>query len=378
MAHYMPWYQTLAVSGTWGWHWTMNHFDPSQKDAGGQPNIASHYHPLTGPYDSSDDALLEYQVLLMKLSGIDGVIVDWYGFEPFRDYGALNDSTRKLFQQVKKAGLRFAICYEDVTIKTMIENGHLGVGDAQAHGQRVMRYLQDNWFREDAYLTSSGRPVLLVFGNPPYFKASTDWEQLFSALDTAPILVTEDEPVRPISAGSYPWPPMSLAQSGSGELTQNALGDYLSSFYKKAQAWDYRVASAFPGFHDIYKEAGVGPGYGYLDARQGETLRFTLQAALKSDPEVIQLVTWNDYGEGTNIEPTAEYGYQYLEIVQDARRSAGDAAFPFTPGDLTIPLQIYELRKRHKGDAEVNARLDRAVDAVIAGQLDTAQALLSK
>jgi hypothetical protein len=218
--------------------------------------------------------------------------------------------------------------------------------------------------------------VLFVFGNPPYFRASTDWEQLFSVLDTAPILITEDEPVRPISAGSYPWPPMSRAQDG--ELTQNSLRDYLVSFYNKAQAWDYRVASAFPGFHDIYKDAGVGPGYGYLDARQGEMLRFTLQAALKSDPEVIQLVTWNDYGEGTNIEPTAEYGYQYLEIVQDARRSAGNVAFPFTSEDLTIPLQIYELRKRYTGDADVNARLDRAVNAVIAGQLDAAQALLSK
>jgi hypothetical protein len=39
--------------------------------------IASHFHPLTGPYDSSNDALLEYQVMLMKLSRIDGVIVDW-------------------------------------------------------------------------------------------------------------------------------------------------------------------------------------------------------------------------------------------------------------------------------------------------------------
>jgi hypothetical protein len=62
MAHYMPWYQTPSISGNgkWGYHWTMNHFDPNQKDANGRQEIASHFYPLTGPYDSQYDALLEY------------------------------------------------------------------------------------------------------------------------------------------------------------------------------------------------------------------------------------------------------------------------------------------------------------------------------
>ena len=43
----------------------------------------------------------------MKLSGIDGVIVDWYGSENFWDYGLLNESTQALFKYIKKAGLTF-------------------------------------------------------------------------------------------------------------------------------------------------------------------------------------------------------------------------------------------------------------------------------
>ena len=30
LAHYMPWYETKAVSGQWGWHWTMNKFQPDK------------------------------------------------------------------------------------------------------------------------------------------------------------------------------------------------------------------------------------------------------------------------------------------------------------------------------------------------------------
>ena len=142
MAHYMPWYQTPAGSGYWGWHWTMEHFNPTRKDENGRPSIASYTMPLTGPYDSSDETLLEYQVLLMHLAGIDGVIVDWYGIEDFWDYAMLNENTGLLFAHVQKAGLRFALCYEDQTIKHMVDNKHLPIQDAYTHGQDVMRYME--------------------------------------------------------------------------------------------------------------------------------------------------------------------------------------------------------------------------------------------
>ena len=376
MVHYMPWYQTPDVSGPWGWHWTMNHFDPNlEKNEKGQLAIASHYYPLTGPYDSRDDAILEYQVLLMKLSGIDGVIVDWYGFEDFWDYGVINSSTHKLFQYVKKAGLFFAICYEDRTIDNMIKNGHLNTNDAHSHGQQVMLYLQDNWFRDESYLKFSGHPVIFVFGNPPYFASSSDWEALFSVLEISPALITEDDPITPAASSSYPWPPMFMSRNGV--LTQDALQTYLTAFYQKAESWDYLIAGAFPGFHDIYKEAGVSEGYGYLDSRNGETFKFTLQTALSNDPDVIQLVTWNDFGEGTNIEPTFEYGYQYLEIIQDTSRSFTQNGFEFVSSDLSIPLQIFNLRRQFQGNQEVNARLDEAFNAIVSDNVKLAREIIA-
>lgn len=171
MAHYMPWYQTPSVSGYWGWHWTMDHFQPSLQDENGRREIASYTMPLTGPYDSSDDAVLEYQILLMKLSGIDGVIVDWYGMEDFWDYAVLNDSTQKLFLAIEQAGLQFAICYEDQTIKHRVDNKHLAIKDVYTHGQAVMQYLQDTWFNETPYLKVAGQPVLFIFG-PQYFTSA--------------------------------------------------------------------------------------------------------------------------------------------------------------------------------------------------------------
>ena len=374
MAHYMPWYQTPFVTGYWGWHWTMEHFNPFRADENGRPNIASYYLPLTGPYDSSDDALLEYQVLLMFLSGIDGVIVDWYGIEDFRDYAALHASTNKLFTFVQKAGLRFAICYEDQTIMHMVDNNHLPVSEAYNHGQAVMRYMQETWFQEDAYLKVLDRPVLLTFG-PQYYKSASDWDKLFSDLDPRPALITLDGHTESAGLSSYPWPPMWAGKEGV--LSREALESYMTSFYKKAERWDYLVAGAFPGFQDIYKEAGIADEARYLDPRDGETFRDTLQMAVDQRPDVIQLITWNDYGESTIIEPTEEFGYQYLEMVQEVRRETDPAGFLYTADDLRLTLRLFELRKRYQADPEVNAQLDRVFETILAGDLDQARTLLA-
>ena len=374
MAHYMPWYQTPSVSGYWGWHWTMNHFNPEQHDENGRPVIASYTMPLTGPYDSSDDDLLEYQVLLMKLSGIDGVIVDWYGMEEFRDYGVLNQSTNKLFTHIKEAGLSFAICYEDQAIKHMVDNKYLPAKDVYTHGQAVMRYLQDTWFHDEAYLKVAGQPLLLTFG-PQYYTNATHWDTLFSVLDTRPAFITLDSHTESAGLSSYPWPPMWAGQDGV--LSQEALEQYLTTFYKKAARWGYLVAGAFPGFRDIYQEVGVASEVRYLDVRQGETFRFTLQMALDQRPNVIQLITWNDYGESTSIEPTEEFGYQYLEVVQETRRTMEGGDFSFTADDLRLPLQLFKVRKHYAEDTGVQARLDEVFAAILTGEVDTARRIIA-
>ncbi len=52
------------------------------------------FYPLIGPYASSDKAVIEYQLLLMKYAGIDGVLIDWYGSFDVNDYGPNLKNTR--------------------------------------------------------------------------------------------------------------------------------------------------------------------------------------------------------------------------------------------------------------------------------------------
>ena len=84
------------------------------------------------------------------------------------------------------------------------------------------------------------------------------------------------------------------------------------------------------------------------------------------------------FGEGTIIEPTVEFGYQYLEMIQDTRRTTDDATFAFEVSDLQLPLQLLDARRRYAGDGDAKARLDEAFDALIAAAPDEAAAIIAE
>jgi hypothetical protein len=375
LVHYMPWFVSKPYSGSWGYHWTLNHFNPDVTDPSGRKDIASWYYPLIGPYDSLDPELLEYHVLLMKLGGVDGVIVDWYGMDNFYDYGINNQRTLALFNWTRKAGLTFSLCYEDSTITSEVNGGFITSANAITHAQQTMLYVQTNFFTNNGYLRWSNAPVFLNFG-PQTFKTNAHWASIFSVLNATnqPAFYTEDNRLA-VGAGAFDWPPMSL--SGGGTLTPSQLQSYLASFDQKGAAWPSFVSSAFPRFHDIYAQAGVGSTYGYLDDANGTTLTNTLLRALTNHSAMVQVATWNDYGEGTVVEPTLDYGYRDLGIIQGFRRQYLDSSFGYNTNDLNTAFRFYNLRKKYGTSGAMSAELDRIFTNVISAKLSLANQRVS-
>jgi acetyl esterase/lipase len=364
LAHYMPWYATRQVSGQWGWHWTMNHYHPDQRKWDGKREAASHDYPLIGLYDSGDDEALECQVLLMKLAGLDGVIIDWYGTRKLNDYAVNHEHTLKLIPWLKKAGLRFALCYEDQAIGQM----KLSPGDELKQGLQDLQWAEQQWFKDASYVKQGGRPVLMVFG-PQHFKRA-QWEQLRAALPSRPMIFGLPHLSKEHGMdGSYGWPPVS---GGKAISTEKWHGE-LEALYARGKAGEAIIASAFPGFKDIYKQAGVHESYGSIAPRSGQTLAESLDMALKSSAALIQVATWNDYGEGTVIEPTHNLGYRYLEMLQKSK-----AAPPFSVADLRLPVMLYQLRKRSHGNAEHGKELNRAAALLFDARCTEAEAVLAK
>ena len=365
MAHYMPWFEAKPISKGWGWHWTMNHFQPDHMNDG-RREAASYYYPLMGLYDSGDPDALDCHVLLMKLAGIDGVLIDWYGTDDYLDYGILQRNTLAMIRSVKKAHLRYAVVYEDQTVPKLIAGHVFPETDAVPHGERLMAWLQAHWFSDPAYLTLDDRPIFLVFGGVYY--SSDQWHRIFAGLPR-PLLFFTEEDRRAPAVGGFAWP---QPQGGDAQSVRT-----LDRFYAAAPSWPQFIPAAWPRFHDIYGQAGTQPSYGIIDDRAGMTYANTLDRALKSEAEIVQLVTWNDWGEGTQIEPSVEVGYRDLETTQRKRRSF-DPAFPYTAQDLRLPLALYALQKKAGSDPIRRAKLDTISRLLFAGRLTRARTLLSE
>jgi hypothetical protein len=350
LAHYMAWYEAKPFSPHWGWHWTMGVFKPEGEDSR-QPAIASHYRPLIGPYDSGDPDVIEYHALLMKLAGIDGVVIDWYGTADYFDYASINRHASAFLKQAVKTGLQVVACYEDQTIPRLVEGGRLKLSDRVEHARREIDWLRKNWFAEPVYLKLDRRPVLLSFGHDGL--TETEWRQVL--LDSASSLLYLSEHTRRNSAaGAFDWP-----VPAQGAKAQDA-------FYREAKNWPLGIAVAFPRFHDIYEQAKVHPSWGSIDDEKGKTFSSTLETALKSGLPLVQICTWNDWGEGTMIEPSREFGFRDLEVVQRLRRQYIEPGFRSRTEDLELPVRLFKLRKESK---------QRAIPVLM---LDEVARLLSK
>ena len=341
LAHMMPWYETPAVRGHWGFHWSGGKppHDPEKLDENGLPDIRSHFHPLIGLYDSTDPNVIECQLLQMKIAGINGVIADWYGIASINDFPSIHEATGALFKSVGKQNMKFAVCYEDRTIESLVKKGAIQETDIPAHLKQMATWLNTEWFPAPQYFRFNGRPAFFALH---HLWKSVGADGGFSWVHTEPF------------KGEPPTEEVIQKLKDTHSFRSN---DPLKS-----------IPSAYPGYKDIYEKSLLS-----LDRRDGRTMRETIRAAMEGPWPVIQLVTWNDYGEGTVIEPTHETGYTDLEIIQEARRKEMGEGFTFTKDDLRLPARLLALRQR---GTSAKPALDAIAAQLASGQCSPARAML--
>lgn len=367
LTHYMPWY---IKDGGWGMHWTgpQQQHDPGQLDHRGLPDIWSHFHPLIGVYDSADPHLIECHLLQMKLAGIDGIVLDWYGLSDIADYARLHHACQNIVEGVRKFELNFAICFEDRSIKNLVHRGALAPSAVKGHLTDTLRWLDQQWLSDPLYVHSQGSPLLLNFG-PIYVQDSAVWHAALEALEVRPRFYALHHLWKTVEAdGGFAWVHPKV---WSGAPTGDQVAQRLEQLYLSvAEVADQVIPAALPGYRDVYRR-----GHPDVEYRDGATLREALQVALNGPWPIVQVVTWNDYGEGTMIEPTHEFGYSFLEIVQQARRKELGGDFRYSSRDLRLPARLYFLRQA--GEVESHF-LDEISQMLVQGETNEASSALDR
>ncbi|WP_197526733.1 glycoside hydrolase family 71/99-like protein [Botrimarina colliarenosi] len=359
--HYMPWFETPDTLGgnNWGYHWKFNNRNPNLVDETGKRQIASHYYPLIGPYASRDADVIEYHLLLMKLSGVDGLLIDWYGQQGTNgDINNLLTSSNAVVDRVDNVGLDFGVVMEDRF------SANLNQGKAN------VAYLRDHYFNQPNYirLGAEQKPLLPVFG-PITFQQESDWTQVLAQAGEPVDLLTlwyESADAGSNAAGEYAWIYEDAAQDN--HLTHQR------NFYRiRAPQQGVAGGVAYPGFDDYYVEGGVGNVVPFeIPHDGGQTLDALLSLATTyaNNVDFVQLATFNDFGEGTMFEPTIETGFEYLKKVQQFTGVA------YGEEELRLVHRLYLARKKYAGDAAIEGELDTVSDLLTNLQIGQAEAAL--
>lgn len=350
--HYMPWFDSPEFGTGWGIHWTMSSRSPNVTDDNGKREIASHYYPLIGPYDSQDPAVVEYHLLLMKYAGIDGILINWYGVEGTNgDIGLLLENSEAIIDLTDEVGMSFGVVMEDRFAGAR--------GDAEAN----VAYLDANYYSNAQYIRIQNRPLTLLFG-PITIMGQSNWLEILNASQENEIFMPlwYNQNTGSAAAGQFAW----VYRDAAGGLT---------NFYNARSTEDIVGGAAYPGFKDYYEEGGwtsssINWEIPVGTATMEETLDLAASHAAKLD--FLQLVTWNDFGEGTMIEPTQEFGFTFLEQIQ--------AFTGVSYGEAELEL-IYELYTKRKdtdliGDKEAQKILDQAFYNLVALKVEEARELL--
>jgi hypothetical protein len=301
-AFYYYWYGTAAHDGAWR-HWNqLGHLPPG--------DIASSYYPVGGPYSSRDPAVIAAQMTELRSAGVGVIAVSWWG-----QGGWENQALDELFAAAETAGIRIAFHMEPYTGQTAVSLvndirylvGRFGSSPAL---YRISR-------PSSASSSAAPRPVFYVFAASqlPAAGLTTELAGLRGTPDDSIVLVHSPKAA-------------SAAREGAdGVYTYSALA---SPADFAAYVADCRAAnvicspSVSPGFDN---RNAVATGQQVVDRQNGARYDAMWQAAIAAGSEWISITTFNEWHEGTQIEPAQGF-------VSGARSYAGyDGAYGATVAD---------------------------------------------
>ncbi|HKW24829.1 MAG TPA: hypothetical protein VJN48_03550 [Terriglobales bacterium] len=239
-------------------------------------------------YSSTDPRQVHRQVEDMISRGIDGVIIDWYG------PGSNEDTATKLImaEAEKHAGFSFAVMVD----KGAIPRAGCGSCSAQQALVNELNYIASTYYGSPSYMRWNRRPMVTNFDLDLHY--SIDWNAVRSAAAGNPAFIFQHAGgfSHTQSSGSYSW-----------VILSNDYGmSYLSNFYDAglAHASEDAYGAAYKGFNDSLASWGSGR---VMSQQCGQTWLQTfskINSMYNSSRQLdaLQLVTWNDYEEGTEIE----------------------------------------------------------------------------
>ncbi len=288
-------------------------------------NRAKSDYPLVGRYSSDDVTVMRQQVALAKQSGLTGFIVSW------KDTPVLNRRLAALRKVAAAAGFKLGIVFEG-------RDFH-GKPLPMKEVRGSFRYLAAH-YAADPVFHLFGKPLVMWSGTWVYSR--NQLASVTSVYGSALTIVASEKQVAAYEAvaglfrgDSYYWSSVDPRHTPG---YAKKLDEFSAAVHQRGGLW---IAPAAPGF-----DAKLVGGTRHIARRGGQTLRLEMNAAMDSSPDVIGLISWNEYSENSEVEPSRAYGADALKVIASIEHakapivadfsSSGPSGFHAGPSQFVI------------------------------------------
>jgi hypothetical protein len=259
-------------------------------------------YPLLGRYSSDDANVMRQHVRWAKQAGLRGFIVSWKGTEK------LSRRLEQLIEIAHAEDFKLAIIYQGL--------------DFERRPIPIEQVAADLQLFADRYAPD---PVFDLFDRPLVIWSGT-WQ--FSAAGIASVTATLRDRLLILASERNVKGYLRLADAVEGDAYywssvdpqtypnyQGKLDELAAAVHDDHGLW---IAPAAVGF-----DARLVGGARVVERADGKNLRAQLAAALRSGPDAVGVISWNEFSENSQLEPSKRYGDSALKVLADALGAAG-------------------------------------------------------
>lgn len=279
-------------------------------------------YPLLGRYSSDDAAVMRTHIEWAKKAGINGFIVSW------KSSPKLDARLATLVKVASEEQFKLAIIYQGLDFERK-PISPLKIGDdldefAKQYGTnpvfdvfgKPLVIISGTWQYTPAQIqgiTAQRRDQLLILASE---KKAKDYDRLKDLVD----------------GDAYYW---SSVNPGTFGGYQEKLDAMSTAVHRDGGLW---IAPAAVGF-----DARQIGGTTVVDRQKGQNLRTQFNAAVASSPDAVGLISWNEFSENSQIEPSVTYGDGALKVMADLRGTSLPSIGDFdssAPEGTVVPTSL--------------------------------------
>ena len=332
---YYMWWGNPEHDDQWV-HWNhrfLSHWDPNTAKQYPQgtheppDDLGSSFYPELGPYSSKDPEVIDTHMQQIRDADIGVVVVSWYPQGLGDENGKPVDPLIPvLLDKAHEYSLKVALHIEPYA------------GRSARTVLKDIEYLHRHYASHPAYfkISVSGKDALpVVYIYDSYKTPASDWAEIFSHRGFLSIRGTKNDIVA-VSLFVHKDHESLVTKGGFNGFYTYFTTDRFS-FGSSLKNWKY--LSEFASRNRLLFIPSVGPGYDDSQVRPWNQVNWrnresgmyytrSFKAAISLRPRFLSISTFNEWHEGTQIEPAVP-----------KEREDGDAYLDYSPADSDYYLQ---------------------------------------